>query len=127
MAWKPGDKLREGELDNTTPGKVAGWLRFVGMKETVTLQLHGNFSPDVPGAKLRLYNPDPAEEICQPGPMEGFAAMQRGKIVNINAGRPGGVARIEWRSDQNGLVLLKLPTDFIRTTAEAAGQTGREG
>jgi hypothetical protein len=33
MAWRPTEYLIEGELDNTTPGKVTGWMRFAGMKD----------------------------------------------------------------------------------------------
>jgi hypothetical protein len=30
MAWRPSEYLIDGELDNTTPGKVTGWMRFAG-------------------------------------------------------------------------------------------------
>jgi len=39
MAWRPYDNLIAGELDNTVPGKVTGWLRFLGMEEQVGLGL----------------------------------------------------------------------------------------
>ena len=120
MAWKPNDILREGELDNTRPGKVTGWLRFVGMKETVRLELDGDFSTDVRGMKLRVHNPDPAEEIRPSGRMDGFAWHQTGKVVHITAGRRGGPACIEWCSDQNGLVLLKLAPQFVEIEGWAA-------
>ena len=31
MAWRPNRYLLEGELDNTQPGKVTGWMRFAGL------------------------------------------------------------------------------------------------
>ena len=43
MAWRPTEYLLEGELDNTTPGKVTGWMRFAGTKDRVTLDLEGDF------------------------------------------------------------------------------------
>lgn len=43
MAWRPTTLLIEGMLDNTTPGKVTGWMKFAGMKEKVTFDLEGNF------------------------------------------------------------------------------------
>jgi len=39
MAWRPTQYLLEGELDNTTPGKVTGWMRFAGMKDNVAFDL----------------------------------------------------------------------------------------
>ena len=39
MAWRPTEYLIEGELDNTTPGKVTGWMSFAGMKEKVTFDI----------------------------------------------------------------------------------------
>ena len=32
MAWRPSEYLIDGELDNTNPGKVTGWMRFAGMR-----------------------------------------------------------------------------------------------
>ncbi|MFH1748251.1 MAG: hypothetical protein ABIG44_14550, partial [Planctomycetota bacterium] len=54
MAWRPTQYLLEGELDNTTPGKVTGWMRFAGMSEKVTFDLKGNFHRDIRGAKICL-------------------------------------------------------------------------
>ncbi len=35
MAWRPTEYLLEGELDNTTPGKVTGWMQFtVSFRQT---------------------------------------------------------------------------------------------
>ena len=28
MAWRPYENLIDGELNNRTPGKVTGWMRF---------------------------------------------------------------------------------------------------
>jgi len=39
MAWRPTEYLIEGELDNTNPGKVTGWMRFAGLKDKVTFDL----------------------------------------------------------------------------------------
>ena len=54
MAWRPTEYLIEGELDNTTPGKVTGWMRFAGMASNVTFDLRGNFHRDIRGAKIRF-------------------------------------------------------------------------
>ena len=55
MAWRPNDYIVEGELDNTTPGRVTGWLRFVGLEKTVTLSLEGNFHRDIRGARVYVH------------------------------------------------------------------------
>jgi len=39
MAWRPTQYLCEGELDNTNPNKVTGWMKFAGMKEKVVFDL----------------------------------------------------------------------------------------
>ena len=39
MAFRPTRFLIEGELDNTHPGKVTGWMKFAGLKEKVTFDL----------------------------------------------------------------------------------------
>src|SRR5207244_2413334 len=54
MAWRPTQYLLEGELDNTVPGKVTGWMRFVGLKRQVTFDLKGDFHRDIRGAKIRF-------------------------------------------------------------------------
>ena len=43
MAWRPTRYLKEGQLENTTLGKVTGWMEFAGMKEKVTFNLGGDF------------------------------------------------------------------------------------
>ena len=54
MAWRPNEQFIEGILDNTTPGKVTGWMRFAGMKDRIIFDLDGDFHRDIRGAKVRL-------------------------------------------------------------------------
>ena len=54
MAWRPNEQFEWGELDNTVPNKVTGWMQFAGMKEKVIFDLDGNFHRDIRGAKIRL-------------------------------------------------------------------------
>ena len=86
MAWRPSEELIAGELDNTTPGKVTGWLTFVGLADKVKLELTGDFHRDIRGTVIRLSNPSPSER--RPGYLEGFCLVQRGKSGDITAGRP---------------------------------------
>lgn len=34
MAWEPTDYLIKGELDDSVPGEVKGWIGFAGMDES---------------------------------------------------------------------------------------------
>ena len=79
MAWRPNEQFVEGVLDNTAPGKVTGWMKFAGLKETVVLDLEGNFHRDIRGAKVRLCgdgeaaNPEDARQY-----MQSFSPIQKG-------------------------------------------------
>lgn len=54
MAWRPTQFVQEGELDNTCPDKVTGWIKFADMKDKVTFDLEGNFHRDIRGAKIHF-------------------------------------------------------------------------
>jgi hypothetical protein len=43
MAWRPSRFLIDGELDNTVPGRVTGWMRVADLKRQVTFDLTGDF------------------------------------------------------------------------------------
>jgi hypothetical protein len=102
MAWRPYENLINGELDNQTPGRVTGWLRFYRFGKRplrVKLDLVGDFHDDIRGKVIRLSNPDPVdrnESLDREGTyMEGFASMQRGDAGDITAGLPLGI----WSED----------------------------
>src|SRR3989442_1231833 len=64
MAWRPYENLIDGELDNRTPGKVTGWIRFFRNEQPplrVTFDLEGDFHEDIRGTVIRLSNPDPSD------------------------------------------------------------------
>lgn len=112
MAWRPTEYLREGELDNTTPGVVSGWLRFAGLDEVVSLDLKGDFHRDIRGAKLRIRPRAHGEAVPADAPeyMAGFATHQTGDAGDITAGLPphdyGRHPYIEWYG-QNGRVVVE--------------------
>jgi hypothetical protein len=117
MAWRPNEYLMEGELDNTEPGKVTGWMRFNGMgNRKVRFNLQGNFHRDIRGAKIRIkpmkINLPDAKEY-----MKGFSCIQKGKAGDITAGLPPqdyvDYPYIEWYSEKNGRVVLELNNDRI--------------
>jgi len=114
MAWRPTSCLQEGELDNTCPNKVTGWMKFAGLKEKVTFALDGNFHRDIRGAKIHFTGdayegdiPENAERY-----MEDFALQQAGKAGDITAGLPphdyGASPYVEWYGNQNGRVVIEL-------------------
>lgn len=88
MAWRPYDQLIEGELDNTVRGKVTGWMRFVGLKDTVTFDLDGDFHRDIRGAKVRLIGNNCADPEKSVSYMEGFSLVQKGNVGDMTAGLP---------------------------------------
>ncbi len=114
MAWRPTNCLQEGELDNSCPNKVTGWMEFAGLKEKVTFDLEGNFHRDIRGAKIHFtgdaYEGDFPEEAEKY--MEGFALQQTGSVGDMTAGLPphdyGVDCYIEWYSHQNGRVVIEL-------------------
>jgi len=114
MAWRPTEYLIEGELENTHPGKVTGWMRFAGMKDKVTFDLEGDFHRDIRGAKIYFIGDasetDSSEEAT--GYMESFAQHQTGKAGDVTAGLPPQdyvkYPYIEWYSEQNGRVVIEL-------------------
>jgi hypothetical protein len=116
MAWRPHEYLIEGELDNSVPGKVTGWLKFAGMKETVNLDLTGDFHPDIRRTKVHLRNPNPGQGGDHAKYMKGFSPIQTGQVVCMTAGLPqkGDRAYFEWDSKENRGVVLILGTEQVQ-------------
>ena len=124
MAWRPTAYLKCGELDNTHPGKVTGWMEFAGMKEKVTFDLEGDFHRDIRGAKIRLTGDvaetDPPADAEQY--MQGFAIHQTGKVGDITAGRePADYVAypyVEIYSEENGRIVIELEPVQIEVIGE---------
>lgn len=113
MAWRVSAYLVEGELDNTQPGRITGWMQFAGMKDKVLLDLEGNFHRDIRGAKIHFQG-DAAEDVPVDAEvyMQGFSVHQTGRMGDITAGREPvdyvNYPYIEWYSHENGRVLIEL-------------------
>ena len=95
MAWRPYSNLIDGELDNRTPGKVTGWMRFFQNGRNplrVAFDLTGDFHEDIRGTVIRLSNPKPLDAYPETKGtyMDGFARVQRGATGDITAGLPLG-------------------------------------
>jgi len=116
MAWRPHEQLVEGELDNTVPGKVTGWIRFVGMNEVVKLDLIGDFHRDIRGTKARLSGCARDDEETRRF-LEGFSPVQTGEVGDMTAGLPPqdyvAYPYFEWYSEANGRVVLELDPEQV--------------
>jgi len=114
MAWRVSAYLIEGELDNTQPGKVTGWMQFAGLNEKVTLDLQGDFHRDIRGAKIHFTGDACEVDLAADavGYMEGFALHHTGKAGDITAGLPPAdyvaYPYLEWFGDENGRVVIEL-------------------
>lgn len=118
MAWRPTQHLIEGELDNTTPGKVTGWMRFAGMKQKVIFDLQGNFHRDIRGAKIHLTGDGQADDPEASRYMASFSPRQTGETGDITAGLPPRDYSVtpycEWFSEENGRVVIELSLDQVK-------------
>ena len=117
MAWRPTQHLIEGELDNTVPRKVVGWMKFAGMKETVRFDLQGDFHRDIRGAKIHFKGDGDENNPKATAYMQGFAEFQTGSAGDITAGLPprdyGAAPYVEWYSEANGRVVIELDSDQV--------------
>lgn len=110
MTWQP-KHLIEGRLDNRTPGKVTGWLRFYRPHKRwrerifwITLDLDGDFHEDIRGMVLWLLPDDRFDRKEPLGPdrdLEGFVPVQRGVVGDITA----GLSLNRWSEDVSRAVL----------------------
>jgi len=118
MAWRPTEYLLEGELDNTQPGRVTGWMRFGGMNEKVIFDLQGNFHRDIRGAKIHLTGDGQMDDPEAHSYMASFSPRQTGKAGDITAGLPPAdytnYPYIEWYGPENGRVVIELEPDQVQ-------------
>jgi len=117
MAWRPHENLIGGELNNTVPGRVTGWIMFVGMDKPVKLDLVGDFHRDIRGTKVRLRNLNPTQDNDRLKYLESFSPIQTGEVGDMTAGLPPqdyvDYPYFEWYSDANGRVVLELDPEQV--------------
>lgn len=117
MIWRPTAYLIEGELNNTTLGRITGWIRFAGLKNKMMFDLLGDFHRDIRGAIIRFRGDATSDLSNAKSYMEGFALHQTGKAGDITAGLAPqdyvDYPYIEWYGDNNGRVVLELEKDQI--------------
>ncbi len=111
MAWRPGRYLIDGELDNTRPGSIAGWLRFAGLPHRVSIELSGDFAGSLKGSRIHVSGCKRASTQAAIRYMRSFSLSQTGTggDILIDGNSSGqSVLYIEWYSDQDGRVVLEL-------------------
>jgi hypothetical protein len=122
MTWVLTGYLLDGQLDNRTAGRITGWLRFAGLKDNVTLDLQGDFEPDIRGKRISLKGVYPGKEASAVEYMKYFDERQTGKAGHITAGWPPypwtDYPYIEWYSDTNDRVVLYLEPHQIAIVDE---------
>jgi hypothetical protein len=121
MTWRPTRYLLEGELDNTRPGRVTGWLRFAGLPELVQVDLQGDFLTDIRGTRVVLvgrYRGTPEEARRY---MDGFALRQTGQTDHMTAGQApvewSDYPYFEWVSEVNERVVLDPEPQQVHVVA----------
>jgi len=122
MTWRPTKYLVEGELDNSVPGIIVGWLRFAGVDDKVSLELEGDFMSDIRGKRLKLSGRYDGSSRVAWKEMRGFRADQLGRAGWITAGGPNeqhiDYPYIEWYSEGNDRVVL-MPESLQVQISEA--------
>jgi hypothetical protein len=120
MAFRPTHNLIEGVLDNTTPGRVVGWIDFYREGNDplhCQLDLDGDFHDDIRGRILHIWNDHPSDAgvdgslgRIERGYMDTMRREQAGKAGDITI-RNRIETYVEWYSERNGRVVLSLPIE----------------
>ena len=115
-----GPMVVSGEIDNTRPYAVCGWLKLRGQEHPLTLNLTGDAGENLRGKRVR-FEPGAGgtsllnQQFVPPNLSDKLAWQQVGPTGPMTlAVGPGGnrKLRLEWDS-QNGRVLLELPAASV--------------
>lgn len=111
-----------GEIDNTRPYSVCGWLKLRGHRMPLTLNLTGDCGPTLKGMRIRFEHPIPPDDRDDDGPdLSELAWQQIGPTGSIGieataTGTPGRLT-LEWFS-QNGRVTLELADPVLEAVPD---------
>lgn len=111
-----------GEIDNTRPYSVCGWLKLRGHRSVLTLNLTGDCDPALQGTRLRFEDAIPLDDhddLATPD-LSHLAWQQIGPTgqiyLDVSEGHPPKL-RLEWFG-QNGRVTLDLPNPIVESVDE---------
>jgi hypothetical protein len=106
-----------GEIDNTRPYNVCGWLKLRGYRAPLTLHLTGDCGPSLKGQRIRFEHPVPADDRDDDELLD-VAWQQIGPTgaMCVSPTLPGEARRLslEWFS-QNGRVTLDMTDPIVET------------
>lgn len=124
MAFRLGDYVERGEVDNSVKGKVTGKLWIAG--DEITLDLKGHTHPDIAGCVLKFKNPYVKEmpedylhlfNAAQEGLTGDISAAQKRKIPDCFPEMPesyknlkyhwDNILYLEWHSFSNGRCVIE--------------------
>ena len=112
-----------GEIDNTRPYSVCGWLKLRGHRTPLTLNLTGDCGPSLRGLRVRFEHPVPPDDRddLSDSDLSHVAWQQIGPtgnmgVVATEAGK-GGRLSLEWFS-QNGRVTLDLADPVLEAVPD---------
>ncbi len=142
MAWRIGDNVIRGELDNQTPGLVQGKIWLAGREAPLALRLSGNGHKDLAGCKLTFSNPAPkvdptvALNAEQTGVVGDMTAARKVRVIDnldyeaIKEDEPftehmANALYLEWFSESNGRVVIES-TDYEIGIGEPAWRLSPE-
>ena len=112
-----------GEIDNTRPYNVCGWLKLRGHRTPLTLNLTGDCGSSLKGLRVRFEHPVPPDDRDDGDApdLSELAWQQIGptgamEIEPTSAGKAGRL-RLEWFS-QNGRVTLELADPVLEAVPD---------
>ncbi|MBA3311928.1 MAG: hypothetical protein M3552_18520 [Planctomycetota bacterium] len=112
-----------GEIDNTRPYSVCGWLKLRGYRTPLTLNLTGDCGPSLKGLRVRFEHPVPPDDREEDtnAELSDLAWQQIGPtgsmgVVPSGSGQPGRLT-LEWFS-QNGRVTLDLADPVLEAVPD---------
>ncbi len=135
MAWRIGNNVVRGEIDNRTPGRVDGKVWLAGRSDPLILQLSGNCHKDLAGRKIKITFWNPA---MPPDPSLALVSDQSGVVGEMTASRKVRVSEhfdclgsgehkpaserianclyLEWFSGANGRVVIESTEHDIQVS-----------
>jgi hypothetical protein len=147
MAWRPGEWVLAGQLDNTVSNWTTGSIQLRGREEPLQLKLLGNCHPDLAGWKFRIVRSDPIPDwvAYQNENSDRIVSDQSGTIGEVTADQvlrhfdcsvdeflrrmgegdpPPTTLRkslyLEWFSNHNGRVVIQSTRLAVQRIGERA-------
>ena len=113
-----------GEIDNTRPYSVCGWLKLRGYRTPLTLNLTGDGGPTIQGRRIRFEHPIPPDDRPEVEESEELAALAWQQIgptgpmtMMVGDAQQRNRLTLEWFS-QNGHVSLEIENPLCEMVSD---------